>query len=174
MPQMAHHFLNCSYDNHVLEKRMSIPEMIVELIRLYIEFLSVLIWPAITLLIIGLVWYLFRKLFRSVSPGRRVPITWKGIHTLLSNLESQLLTYSASTPEELHRQEMVKHELRIAREAAERRDHHTMIQSIATLTQMAGQNDRQAQNWQITNNQLHTNIQANKPSLPDADCSHPE
>lgn len=153
---------------------MSIPEMIVELIRLYIEFLSVLIWPLITVSVIGFVWYFFRKFFQSISPGKRIPITWKGMHTLLSNLETQLLSYQPASQEEFHRQEMVKHELRIAREAAERRDHHTMIQSIATLTQMAGQNDHQAQQWQITNNQLHTKIQGNKPTLPDSGQTYQE
>jgi hypothetical protein len=93
------------------------------------------------------------------------------MHTLLSNLETQLLSYQPTTPEEQHRQEMVKHELKTAREAAERRDHHAMIQSIASLTQMAGQNDQQAQRWNINPNQIHTNLQTPNQSLPN-DQSH--
>lgn len=152
---------------------MSLQEFLIELIRSYIEFLGIIVWPAITLIVLVAVWMLFSRISHSISPGRRVPITWKGMHTLLSNLETQLLSYEATTPEEHHRQEMVKHELKTAREAAERRDHHAMIQSIATLTQMAGQNDQQAQQWNINPNQLHTNLNPSNPSLPDENQPNP-
>lgn len=145
---------------------MSVMEFLIELIRSYLDFLSIIVWPAVTLILVGAVWLFFRRITQSVTPGRRIPITWKGMHTLLANLETQLLSYQPSTPEEQHRQEMVKHELQTAREAAERRDHHAMIQSIATLTQMAGQNDKQAQQWQVNPNQIHTNLQSPNQSLP--------
>lgn len=150
---------------------MSLSEFLIELIRSYIEFLGIIVWPAITLIVLAAVWMVFSRISHSVTPGRRVPITWKGMHTLLSNLETQLLSYQPTSPEELHRQEMVKHELKTAREAAERRDHHAMIQSIATLTQMAGQNDQQAQQWNTNPNQLHTNLQSPNQSLPNE--NHP-
>ncbi len=147
---------------------MSIPELIIELLQSYLQFLSIIAWPVVVLLIFGVLWFTVKRFFQSVTPGKRIPVTWKGMYTLISNLESQLLSQHPQTPEDRHRLDIVKHELRVAREAAENRDHHTMIQSIATLTQMASQNDSQAQQWNINFQQKHAQIPP-QPNISSSD-----
>lgn len=115
-----------------------------ELVRSYIGLVTALAWPAIVLLIFGVIWYYVVRSLSVFGAGKRAPLTWKGLDTLFNNLERQYLTHEPRSEGERKRREIVCHELREARKAAIQRDERAVVQSIARISSIAAQDDETA------------------------------
>lgn len=125
------------------ELNMGPAEFLVEFIRAYASFLTAIAWPLVVLVIFVTVTLYIERTFGVFFRWRRMAINWRAYESVIDQLEAGYADSLARLKNNHSRKQLVQQQILRARESIQQRDSKRALRTLAALSALGVQTDKQ-------------------------------
>ncbi|MBZ0257457.1 hypothetical protein K8I31_15425 [bacterium] len=132
-----------------IDTNMGPAEFIVEFIKAYATFLTAIAWPLVILVIFITVMLYVERTFGVLFRKRRMALNWRAYENVIDQLEAGYADSLARLKNNHSRKQLVQQQIIRARESIQQRDSKRALRSLAALSALGVQTDKQVAQLQV-------------------------